>query len=294
MQKIIPHLWFDTQAKEAAELYISVFPHSRINSTTVLHNTPSGDADILTLELAGQEFMMINAGPLFKFNPSVSFLVACENKEEVDAVWSKLSSGGKVLMELAKYPFSEWYGWTQDKFGVSWQVMHMGDRPIKQKITPTMMFVGDVCGKAEEAINFYVSVFHDSSVGGMMRYEVGEEPDKAGTLKHASFTIEGQEFFAMDSAHKHEFAFSEAISFIVRCENQKEIDYYWEKLSAVPESEQCGWLKDKYGFSWQVVPTAMDEMMETGTPEQIDRVTQAFLPMKKFDLAVLQRAYAGE
>jgi predicted 3-demethylubiquinone-9 3-methyltransferase (glyoxalase superfamily) len=97
----------------------------------------------------------------------------------------------------------------------------------------------------------------------------------------------------MDSAHTHNFKFNEAISLMVNCDTQEEIDYYWEKLSAVPEAEQCGWLKDKFGLSWQIVPTEMDEMMRDGTPEQIGRVTQAFLKMKKFDLAELRKAYAG-
>jgi predicted 3-demethylubiquinone-9 3-methyltransferase (glyoxalase superfamily) len=97
----------------------------------------------------------------------------------------------------------------------------------------------------------------------------------------------------MDSAHKHDFAFNEAVSLLVQCDSQAEIDDYWGKLSAVPEAEQCGWLKDKYGVSWQIAPTAMEEMMSQGTPEQIERVTQAFLPMKKFDLAKLQAAYEG-
>jgi predicted 3-demethylubiquinone-9 3-methyltransferase (glyoxalase superfamily) len=97
----------------------------------------------------------------------------------------------------------------------------------------------------------------------------------------------------MDSARDHKFGFNEAISLMVYCHNQKEIDCCWEKLPAVPASEQCGWLKDKYGVSWQIVPTAMDDMMQHGTKDQIARVTQAFLGMKKFDLAVLQRAYEG-
>jgi len=98
----------------------------------------------------------------------------------------------------------------------------------------------------------------------------------------------------MDSAHEHKFSFNEAISFIIPCETQDEIDYYWGKLSAVPEAEQCGWLKDKYGLPWQVWPIVIGEMMKNGTREQIDRVTQAFLPMKKFDIAALKRAYTGE
>ena len=107
------------------------------------------------------------------------------------------------------------------------------------------------------------------------------------------FMLEGQWFAAMDSAREHKFKFNEAISFRVNCDTQKEIDYYWEKLSAVAEAEQCGWLKDKFGLSWQIVPTELDEMMRGATPGQIARLTQAFLKMKKFDLAELRKAYQG-
>lgn len=151
--KIVPHLWFDKEAKEAADFYCSIFPDSRITSITTLPNTPSGDCDVVSFTLSGQPFMAISAGPLFKFNESISFMVYCET--------------------------------------------------------------------------------------------------------------------------------------------QAELDYYWEKLSAVPEVEQCGWLKDKYGLSWQIVPTIMDRMMADQDPERLARVTQAFLKMKKFDLAALQRAYDG-
>ncbi len=290
MQKITPHLWFDKEAKEAAEFYTAIFPDSKINDITTLHNTPSGDAAIVTIELAGQPFTLLNGGPLFKFNPSVSFLVACTTKEEVDTLWAKLAEGGKALMEVDTYPFSERYGWTEDKYGLSWQVMYMGDIPFTQKITPTLMFVGDVCGKAEEAIEFYASIFHGAQVGDIMRYGQGEDPDKEGTVKHAAFTLEGQGFAAMDSARNHGFTFNEAISLMVHCQNQDEIDYYWDKLSFVPESEQCGWLKDKYGVSWQIIPTAMDKMFAEKDEAKMARVTEAFLKMKKFDIATLERA----
>jgi predicted 3-demethylubiquinone-9 3-methyltransferase (glyoxalase superfamily) len=155
MKKITPHLWFNREAKEAAEFYCSVFSGSKVTNVTTLHDTPSGTVNIVSFELSGQPFMAISAGPLFKFN--------------------------------------------------------------------------------------------------------------------------------------------EAISFMVHCNNQEEIDYYWDRLSADGDSQaqQCGWLKDKFGLSWQVVPTEMDEMMRDGTPEQIARVTQAFLKMKKFNLAELRRAYKG-
>jgi predicted 3-demethylubiquinone-9 3-methyltransferase (glyoxalase superfamily) len=169
----------------------------------------------------------------------------------------------------------------------------MGDRKITQKFTPTLMFTGDACGKAEEAINNYASVFSNAKVGGILRYVAGEGPDKEGTIQHAAFILEGQEFAAMDSVYEHNFTFNEAISFIVYCDTQEDIDYYWEKLSAVPEAEQCGWLKDKYGVSWQIVPTVMKEMMQDKDAEKLERVTEAFLKMKKFYIAELKKAYEG-
>jgi predicted 3-demethylubiquinone-9 3-methyltransferase (glyoxalase superfamily) len=154
MQKITPHLWYNTEAVQAAEYYISVFPNSRMVSKNTLRNTPSGDCDIVSFELNGQPFMAISAGPLFKFN--------------------------------------------------------------------------------------------------------------------------------------------ESISFVIKCKDQAEIDYYWEKLSAVPAAEQCGWLKDKFGVSWQVVPEVMDELLSSDDQEKVARVASAFLPMKKFDLAELMRAAEGK
>jgi predicted 3-demethylubiquinone-9 3-methyltransferase (glyoxalase superfamily) len=151
--QITPHLWFDKEAREAAEFYTSVFPGSRITNVTTLHDTPTGDCDIVSFKLSGQAFMAISAGPLFRFNESISFMVYCKT--------------------------------------------------------------------------------------------------------------------------------------------QKEIDYYWEKLSAVPEAEQCGWLKDKYGLSWQIVPADMDTMMRSRDTEKVARVTEAFLKMKKFDIKELKRAYKG-
>lgn len=292
MQKITPHLWFDTQAKEAAEFYTSAIPGSQITRATTLHDTPSGDCDLVWFELAGQPFAAISAGPLFKFNPSVSFHVKCGTKDEVDTLWSRLSEGGQVLMPLGSYPFSERFGWAQDRFGLSWQVIYTAGE-IRQRIMPALMFVGAVCGKAEEAIKFYASVFNAPPPQVMARYGKGAEPDHEGTVQFANFTLLGQEFGAMDSAHPHKFAFNEAISFLVPCDTQEEIDDLWGKLSADPAAEQCGWLKDPYGLSWQIAPTLLDKLMSSPDPKQVARVTQAFLKMKKFNIAELQKA-AGE
>jgi predicted 3-demethylubiquinone-9 3-methyltransferase (glyoxalase superfamily) len=197
---------------------------------------------------------------------------------------------GKTMMELGTYPFSEKYGWTQDQYGLSWQIMFMGDRPVTQIITPTLMFVGDNCGKAKEAIDFYMSIFHNTSLDHIMHYGPDQQGEKESNIAHASFTLEGEKFAAMDSAREHKFTFTEAISFMVNCDTQAEIDYYWEKLSAVPEAEQCGWVKDKYGVSWQIVPTNMDELMKGEDASATQRKTQAMLQMKKIDIQTIKQA----
>lgn len=199
-------------------------------------------------------------------------------------------------MPLDEYPFSKRYGWAEDKYGLSWQfILTDPEGDERPPIVPTLLYVSDECERAEEATDFYLSVFKDSKRGALARYPAGMEPNREGAVMFTDFRLENQWFAAMDgSTRMHDFAFNEAVSLMVYCEDQEEIDYYWEKLSAVPESEQCGWLKDKYGVSWQIVPAAMDEMMAKGTPEQMERVTLAFLKMKKFDLAELQRAYKGK
>lgn len=295
MQKIVPHFWFDklSDIKEATQLYTSLFPNSSIIHTTTITNTPSGDCDIVNFKLADQDFMAINAGPVFQLNPSISMFVVFDNQDEIKQVWDKLIKGGKALMEFDTYPWADKYGWLQDKWGLSWQLSMSKNHHMAQKITPALMYTQTMSGKTKEALEHYTSIFPDSKIDMLVPYEEGEG-DTPGFIKHSRFTLAGQQFIAMDSSADHKFIFSEAISLIVNCDTQDEIDMYWQKLSAVPEAEQCGWLKDKYGVSWQIVPTAMGKMMKTGTPEQVARVTEAFLPMKKFDIAALEKAFQGE
>ncbi|MCK9351616.1 MAG: VOC family protein [Candidatus Paceibacterota bacterium] len=300
-QKIIPHLWYDKEAKEAAQFYTSIFPNSKITHTSVLHDTPSGDAEVVNFEIMGYSFMSISAGPYFKFNPSISFMVNFDPsrdknaKSQLDEIWKKLSDGGKVLMPLDAYPFSKHYGWTEDKYGLSWQLI-LTDPAGEERppIIPSLMFTGDVSGKAKEATDFYLSVFENTKRGTLATYPAGSEPEAEGTVMFTDFMLEGQWFTAMDSALPHGFGFNEAVSLMVNCDSQDEIDRYWKKLSADPKAEQCGWLKDVYGVSWQISPNRLGEMMREGTPDQVERVTKAFLEMKKFDIETLEKAYSGE
>jgi predicted 3-demethylubiquinone-9 3-methyltransferase (glyoxalase superfamily) len=197
-------------------------------------------------------------------------------------------------MPLDRYPFSERYGWVQDRHGLSWQLILSDPKgEPRPDIVPSLLFTGPVVGRAEEASDFYISVFEGSRRGITARYPKGMEPDQEGTIMFTDFALGGQWFAAMDSAREHEFGFNEAVSLLIPCQTQQEIDYYWDKLSADPAAEQCGWLKDEYGVSWQVHATPLEEMLTRGTPEQAARVTQAFLQMKKFDIEKLREAFAG-
>lgn len=279
-QKITPNLWFDGNAKEAADFYVAAFPDSEIIATSYYPKTAEeGLADFqqnmagkeltVTFKLGDLRFVAINAGPEFKFNPSISFMVNFDPsqdeqaREHLDELWGKLIEGGEALMPLDEYPYSKRYGWVKDRYGLTWQLILTdpeGDpRPF---IIPSLLFTQKNTNHAEEAIGFYTSVFKDSEKGLLARYEQDTGPAKAGSLMFADFTLAGQWFTAMDSGVEQSDTFNEAISLSVDCKDQAEIDYFWEKLSTVPESEQCGWCKDKYGLSWQIVPENTEELLK--------------------------------
>ena len=293
MQKITPHLWFSDTAEEAVDFYIGAFGTGSVTGTTYypdagfeVHHMPKGTVLTVNFEIDGFRFIALNGGPVFTFTPAISFMVHCTSKEEVDMLWSKLSEGGMPLMPIDSYPFSARYGWIQDKYGVSWQLIYT-EGADRRSIVPSLMYAGDQAGKAEEAITFYTSLFADSLIGETARYGAGQEPDVEGTIMYASFTLAGQTFAAMDSAQAHAFTFNEAISLLVECDDQDEIDRLWNALSAHPESEQCGWLKDRYGVSWQIVPRGMEAMLNHEDQTKAEKAMTAMLQMKKIDMQAL-------
>lgn len=290
MQKIIPHLWYDTQAVEAAKWYVSLFPNASIDQVSQLHDTPSGDVDTVEFTLDGVSLSAISAGPIFELNSSISLMVTCRSAEEVDALYASLGEGATILMPLDAYPFSKRYVWLKDRYGLDWQLCCFETDEITQKIRPVLLFSAEACGKAEEALSFYQSVFPEAATGYVNHYQPGEAVDPRAKTNYAEITLHGFQFVAMDHGFGGDEAFNEAFSFMVLCRDQAEIDYYWEKLSAVPEAEQCGWLKDKFGLSWQIVPEQLSELLASASPEEAQRVTQAFLSMKKLDIAALERA----
>ncbi len=296
MQKIAPCIWYDHEALKAVELYVSAFENSRIAHVThyVEGNPfpsefPAGTPLNIHFTLCGQEFDALNGGPYFKPNPAVSFFVDCETREQMDALWEKLSEEGFVMMEVGGYPFSERFGWLADKYGVSWQISLSGK---KQAITPYLMFTEGVLGKAEEAMGFYAGIFGGAGLPDIKRY--GSEIERAeGMVMVASFSLNGQPFMAADSPYPHGFTFAEGVSFSVYCRDQPEIDEFWNRLTEGGEEQPCGWLKDRYGVSWQIVPDNMEALGDTVDPLRARRVNHALMGMKKIDIQALRDAYDG-
>ncbi len=297
-RSLVPCLWFDDQAELAAEFYTRIFPDGRI--TAMSHysestDNPSGKprGSVLTVEfdVAGQRFTALNGGPHFVVNPSISFFVRVDSPSEADRLFSALAENGKVLMALDKYPWSERYGWVQDRFGVSWQVItgqRSADAPI---IVPCLMFSGAVHGQAEAALRKYAAIFPQGRVIATERYSAGEGPE--GTIKHGRIAFGGQELIAMDSHFEHGFTFNEAISLQVMCDGQEELDRYWSDLSKDGNQGPCGWLKDRFGISWQVVPSHIAEWMTSKDAAARDRAFDAVMRMKKLDIATIQAAFDG-
>ncbi|MDM1296609.1 VOC family protein [Sphingobacterium sp. N143] len=248
---IIPSIWFDQNAKEAFNLYSDTFSNSKISSDSAI---------VVEAVLNGIKFIGINGGPMFKPNPSISFMVICESKEEVDHIWTAFSKEGNVLMALDNYPWSPYYGWVADKYGVNWQ-LYQGkvDDTNQQAIVPTLMYCGQQQGKCEAALHFYENVFKDFRSNGMLRYTEGEFK---GSIQHTQFVINGVTLMAMDSGVKQDFTFNEGISLTILCKDQEEIDYYWNAITQQGEESRCGWCKDEFGVSWQIVPEQIADYLQ--------------------------------
>lgn len=273
MQKIVPNLWFDHTAEEAAQFYSSVFPNSRIvdiqryptEGLLEFQKELAGQPVTVEFELGGYRMVGINAGAEFRPNPSVSFFVNFDPsvddqaREHLDELWAALTAEGSVLMPLQEYPYSRRYGWVEDKWGVSWQLMLTNPegepRPF---IIPSIMFGSTVQGRAKEAIDYYLGLF-GGRPGTIATYPAEAGPI-SGEVMFADFQLLGEWLAAMDAADQ-DFTFTPGVSLLVYCHGQEELDRWWAALSAVPEAEQCGWCQDKFGLSWQLVPDNLDELM---------------------------------
>jgi predicted 3-demethylubiquinone-9 3-methyltransferase (glyoxalase superfamily) len=284
---ITPCIWFDNQAEEAVHFYLSLFENSKINRIIPYskegfeyHHKPEGSVMTIEFELNGQSFLALNGGPDFKLNEAISFYVYCGSEERIDFLYEKLSDGGSVIMPLEKYFWSSKYAFIKDKFGLFWQI-DIEDINSPQKIVPSLLFVNEKYSKVKEVIDFYTSVFPDSQI--LMEYPAEDY------LLFSRIKLNGYLLNCMSGGKMtHNFDFNEALSLIISCDTQKEIDYYWNKLTEGGTEVQCGWLKDKFGVSWQVVPSILNELLID--KNKSDKVMRRVFEMKKFEIEKLIEA----
>jgi predicted 3-demethylubiquinone-9 3-methyltransferase (glyoxalase superfamily) len=294
MQKIVPSLWFDHVAADAANFYAEAIPGTTVTDTQYypmeglldFQQEFAGKELTVEFEVQGYRFVAINAGPEFRANPSVSFMLNFDPsrdqraREHLDAVWAALSDGGNELMPLGEYEFSPHYGWIQDRFGMSWQLIltdPAGEpRPF---VIPNLLFGGSVQNRAADAMDYYTSVFEGATTGDVWPYPDAVGPATAESIMFGELNLFGQWFALMDSAVEQHFTFNPGVSLMLQCEDQDELDRYWHELSAVPEAEQCGWLVDRFGLSWQVVPANMSELMQA--PGSFEKL----LAMRKIEIS---------
>jgi predicted 3-demethylubiquinone-9 3-methyltransferase (glyoxalase superfamily) len=270
MQRIVANIWSNRNAEEMGAFYADALPDTEFEvearypeeGLLDFQQEFAGQALTVTVMVSGTKLTLVNAGDEFRPTPAISFMLNFDPARfggsspdavasatiNLDRTWDALTDGGVVRMELGEYPFAQRYGWVEDRYGVNWQLMLTDPegepRPF---VVPALMFGGDAQDKAAEAADFYVG----APTG----------PASAEALAYGEFRVGDQWFMATDFGADHAFSFSEGVSLEVQCEDQAEIDRLWNALSAVSEAEQCGWLKDRYGVSWQIVPTDMAELM---------------------------------
>lgn len=276
MTTIYPCIWFDTNAIQAANFYCNIFNNSNLISENPI---------VVIFEIEGFKIMALNGGPKFSITPSISLFVNCNSEDEIDNLYNKLMDGGTVMMQLDKYPFAEKYAWVKDKFGMTWQLIYGGSHKDETKIKPAFLFVGNQYGNAYNAIKDYTNLFPTSSIIHTSFYGDFMPQDMQGKLMFSLFNIGSKSFVAMDGPGNHAYNFTEGVSLVIECEIQADIDLYWNTLTQEGEESMCGWLKDKYGVSWQIVPSILGSLMND--KEKAARVMQAFLKMKKFDIQTL-------
>lgn len=247
---------------------------------------------VVTFRLFNQKFIALNGGAAFEPNPSVSFMVACSSGEEVEKYYNALKDGATELMPLDSYDFSKKYVWLQDKYKVNWQIM-LSQEIREQKIIPSLMFVGPNNGKAREALEYYTSIFPDSSIVTISTYgDKAVDGQKPEDINYSLLNLDGYLLTIMESAFDHKFQFSEGLSIVVDTEDQEQTDYYWEQLTMDGGQESnCGWLKDKYGMNWQIVPKRYYELTDSNPDkQQAEQVNNRLLRMHKIIVSELEEA----
>lgn len=268
----MPCFWYDSDSAGAAALYLQAFGTGHIVETTPISTI---------WELYGRRLMGINGGPRYRPNGSLSLFVQRSAEEEVRGAFETLAQDGQVFMPLSPKEWSPLYGWVQDRYGVNWQIAQGRVDAADFTLMPALTFFGAQAGRAKEAMELYTSIFSSSTVDEL---HTGED----GRIMFAAAHLGGQTVAFMDGPDSQDIPFSEGASLSVACETQVEIDYFWDRLVEGGRESRCGWLVDRFGVSWQIVPAVLGALMSN--PERAQRVVAAFLPMNKLDLETLLNA----
>lgn len=272
--KVYPCVLFDNEQKQAAEFYLKTFSNGK-----QIIDFPYAEL----FQVEGLQIFAINGGPTFKTNPTFSFMVFFKDTEELESIWKKLVNKGIVLMPLGEYDWSKKYGWVQDRFGVSWQLLLSEQTLTQQRIAPVIMFSQEFHGNTEPALNFYRKLFKNFNLERFEKYDSG--PYK-GKVKYAQLTLEGTRLAFMDSGIEQPFTFPNANSIVIECDSQQEIDYFWNAIKKGGKELQSGWIQDQFGVRWQIVPSDFKEWMKR---EDWPNIMVEILRMTKIDWNYLQK-----
>lgn len=247
---IAPAIWFDNNAFEAFKWYSAIFPNSTYSQINPV---------VVSGKLAGTPFVGINGGAAFKPNSAISFLVTIESQTELLEIWHKLlEKSHSILMPLQAYPWSQLYAWIEDAYGVHWQ-LYLGKLVDvnNQVICPMLMYPHASKSICMEAVAFYKDLFPNLESHGQLHYPAPNE----NKVQHTQFSIGPNMFMAADHIEESNEKFTEGVSLVIYCKDQTEINYYWDKITAKGKESQCGWCKDEFGVSWQVIPENIDVLI---------------------------------
>ncbi|WP_437918297.1 VOC family protein [Sphingobacterium sp. LRF_L2] len=271
--KIYPAIWCNNNASDIFNFYTETFYGSQIIESNPI---------VVSAEILQVPFIGINGGPIFRPNNAISFMIICETEEEIKKLWQTFEPQAEILMSLQSYPWSPHYGWLCDLHGVSWQ-FYLGklEDVNNQQLVPTLMFCGPQQGRCQEAIHFYAQTFKHFKSQGHIPYPDGE---KKRQIMHAQFIVEGFTLMAMDSGVDQSFSFNEGVSFVISCDDQDEIDYYWDLFTAKGEESRCGWCKDQFGVSWQIVPKNLSSILQ-----RYPDANKALMQMAKIEIENLKK-----
>lgn len=274
---LYPCLWFQSNAAEAVNYYNTVFRNSAIYS--------SGEM-ACSFQLMDTRFIAINGNRENGFNPAVSFFVYCGSENEIERLYDLLRQDGNVLMPLGAYPWASKYAWVSDKYGINWQ-LDIDDIKTKHKIVPALMFANHKAASVKLAVEHYTGIIPQSRI--LLESPFGPDagmPEDAvlfAQIKLNQFVLN-----CMASPVEHHFDFNPAVSFVIECSGQDDIDYYWDELGKNGTYQMCGWLTDQFGVSWQIIPDRLPELLSS--PGNAGKLFPVMTQMRKINISDMESA----